>query len=184
MNLFKNFLKRQTGFTLIEILIAIILLSILAGVAAPLLFVSVSAITLHVGRVNLEESGDLALSRISREIRHLKDDKNIVTANGSDFQFLDVNSLQIRYYLSGNTLMRTAAGTDSGLTDQVQAGGLVFTYYDDDGNAIATPTVGIGTATNIRRIQVETIFQNGASVLPFRTQIRPKNLRHESDRFF
>lgn len=175
---------RQRGMTLIELVMVLVLIAIIAGLAGPLLAVAVDAITLHMDRVDLEEAANLALARMSREIRRLRNDESVVTATASDFEFVDVNSVQLRYRLVGNTLTRSQAGADSGLADQVQAGGLTFTYYDDDGSSIATPTVGLGTSTNIRRLAIQIAFQDGGHVVTEQVQVRPRNLRHDSERFF
>lgn len=160
-------------------------LSILAGVAGPLLGVSIDLIGLHTDRVDLEESASLALSRMSREIRRLRDDESIITANAGTFSFIDIDGTQIRYRQVGNSLMRReGTGSDSSLADHVQTGGLSFAYYDDDGNLIASPLTGLGTRTDIRRIEIQIVFRSGNHTLPARLQVRPRNLRHEADRFF
>ena len=79
---------------------------------------------------------------------------------------------------------QTAAGADTGLADNVQAGTLAFTYFDDAGAAIAVPTVGLGTDTNIRRIAIQMTFQFGTHTLAARTTIQPRNVEHESNLFF
>ena len=176
---------RSLGFSLVEMTMAIVIISIIATVAGPLFAVSIDAIGLHTDRVDLEESADLTISRMSREMRRLRNDQSVVTASGTQFEFVDVDSTQIRYRLVGNTLMRRqGAGTESGLADNVQTNGLTFTYFDDDGNTIATPTVGLGTNTDIRRIRIQTVFQFSTHTLPIEIEIRPRNLRHQSDMFF
>ncbi len=175
--------RSPKGFTLVEMVVVLVLLAILTGVGGPFLATVVDAIGFHVDRVDLEESANLTLSRMSREIRRLRNDASVVTAGAADFEFVNRDNVQIRYRLVGNTLTRTQAGVDSGLADQMQAAGLSFTYYDDAGTVLATPAVGLGTNTNLRRIQVQTVFQHGSHVVTERLQVRPPNLRHESERF-
>ena len=79
--------------------------------------------------------------------------------------------------------MRRQGAVENALADQVQAGGLGFTYLDDDGNTLASPTVGLGTDTNIRRVQIQIIFQNGNHVMTLQTQVMPRNVRHEAEMF-
>ncbi len=178
--------KRGTrGFTLVEMIMSLVIIVILAGLAGPLLAVSVDAMGLHMDRADLDESASLALSRMGREIRRLRNDESVGTASATVFEFVDNDDVQIRYRLTSTTLMRTqGANPESGLADQVQAGTLAFTYYDDDGNTIATPTVGLGTSTNIRRVRIQMTFATGTHSLPVQIDIRPRNLRHESEMFF
>lgn len=181
----KSSILRSHGFTLIEVLIAIVLLAILAGLTGPLLTVPVDAIGFIMHQINLDESANVAFSRMSREIRRLRDDESVVGANATQFEFIDISGTQIRYRIAGNTLLRRQnANPESGLADYLQDNGLSFIYYDDDGNGIATPTVGVGTATNIRGVRILATFQDANHLLPVEIQIRPRNLRHESERFF
>lgn len=163
---------------------AIALVGFLAGVAAPLLAEAVGAVSVHLDRVNLEESASLALSRMSREIRRLRDNASVAAADATQFEFIDKDSIQIRYRLAGNTLMRSQGAVEAGLADQVKSTTLSFTYYDDDGNSIAAPTVGLGTNTNLRRVGMDVSFEQNSHMVPVEIHVRPRNLRHESDRFF
>jgi len=175
-------MKHKRGFTLIEMVMTITILGIVAGIVGPLLYMTVTAIGNPVARTDLQDSSNLALSRMSHEIRRLKDKSSVITATGTVYEFTDINITQIRYQQVGNTLMRRegAAGTDYGLADQIQTNGLTFTYYDDPGNVIATPQVGAG-GTDIRQINIQLTFQNGNNVRPVSVQVVPRNLPHDAD---
>lgn len=175
--------RLSKGFTLIEMIMSLIIFIIIAELAGPLLAIAVDSISYRVDRVDLEESGNLALARMSREIRRLRNNQSVVSATATEFEFVDRDNVQIRYRLAGNSLMRRQGAVENALADQVQAGGLGFTYLNDDGSAIATPAVGLGTNTNIRRVQIQIIFQNGNHVMTFQTQVMPRNVRHEAEMF-
>src|SRR5687768_16062730 len=91
--------KRSLGFTLIEILISIVILSILAGVAAPLLAFSIDAIQFHIARMDMEQSASAAFARMTREIRRLRDDSSVVTATAVEYTFTNIEGIQIGYSL-------------------------------------------------------------------------------------
>ena len=176
---------QQQGFTLIEILIAVTLLAILALLAGPLIGVIVQAMELTTKNMNVDESAMVAFSRMSRETRRLRDDKGVVQATTAVFEFVDRNNNTLRYRLVGNTLMRRqGTNPESGLVDFLQAGGLVFSYFDDAGSPLPTPVVGSTTRTDIRRVAIQMTFQEGNYVLSIELQVRPSNLRHENERFF
>lgn len=175
----------KKGFTLIELIIAVVILGIIAAGTGPLLGAAASAIGLTVDRMNLDESAAVAFSRMTREIRRLRDDASVVSAGVNQYEFVDSTGVSIRYRLVGNTLMRRqGANAEVGLADFIQTNALSFIYFDDDGNTIASPAAGLGTNTNIRRIQIQITFQDGNHILPVEVQIRPRNLRHENERFF
>ena len=169
------------GLTLIEMIATITILGFVAGVTVPMFFATLDIIQYPLSGPNLQESSNMALSRISREIRRLKNESSVITANSALYEFIDVNSTQIRYQLVGNTLMRReGTGSEYGLADQVQTNGLTFTYYDDSGNVIATPLVGTG-GTDIRQIEIQLTFQEGSNVRPVSVWVVPRNLPHDAD---
>lgn len=172
------FLKKN-GFTLIETVVVILIMGIIAAIGVPLLLEATEAMSFLTVRPDLTQSADVALSRMSREIRRLRDDISISVATASQFAFYDIDNVLISYSRIGVNLMRNTLTTDI-LASNINS--LIFTYYDDDGNVLANPTVGIGTLTNIRRIEITLVFQSGFSY-SFRSQIRPPNLRHLSYKF-
>jgi prepilin-type N-terminal cleavage/methylation domain-containing protein len=176
--------KKENGFTLVELVVVMVLVVILAGVAAPLLAVSLDAFTLKIERTELEESANLALARISREIRRLRDEESVLTADASEFEFVDTDGRTIRYWQENDQLLRQENGGDEiELAGFVQNNGLAFRYLDDDGTQIANPAEGAGTKTDIRRVEVQIAFENNGHVVPVQIQIQPRNLRHEADLF-
>jgi hypothetical protein len=113
---------------------------------------------------------------MSREIRQLRNDTSVITATSSQITFIDFNNNTITYNRSGDTLMRNS----DGLTDNATA--LTFTYYDDNGNTIASPTVS-PSYTDIRRIRVDFSILAGTRTLDFQFQVRPQNLKRLNEKF-
>ncbi len=173
--------KVLEGLTLIEMIATIMILGFMAAVTVPMFFAALDTIHYPLSGSNLQESSNLALSRMSREIRRLRDAGSVITATGMVYEFTDINNTQIRYQLAGNTLMRREGlGPEYGLADQVQTNGLTFIYHDDSGNVIATPQVGTG-GTNIRQIEIKLTFQEESNVRPVSVWVVPRNLPHDAD---
>ncbi|MDP8229668.1 MAG: prepilin-type N-terminal cleavage/methylation domain-containing protein [Candidatus Gorgyraea atricola] len=168
---------KKKGFTLIELVIVIVILGIIASTATPLLLAISDSVTFLISRAGMDQAADIALSRMAREMRRLKDDSSVNTAASSQFSFDDVNSNTISYSLSSMNLMRNS----DILASDVQS--LSFTYYGDSGSTISTPVVS-PNETDIRRIDISLEFQSGDQTLYYESQVRPRNLRHANEVFF
>lgn len=166
------------GFTLIELIVTTVILGFIAAVTVPMFFGALDITRNPQLRANLYESANLALLRMSREIRRLKDMTTVLVATNAVYEFIDIDNTQIRYRQVANTLMRRegAAGIEHGLADQIQANGLTFIYYDDQGNVIPTPN-----GTNIRQIEIQITLQDGNQVLPVSVRVVQRNLPHDAN---
>ena len=170
---------KNKGFTLIEVMVLVIVLGIVGAIAVPLLLETVDAWSFTSRyQNNAVYQAIVAMSRMSREMRRLKNDASITIANAATFTFSDLNSNLITFDQSGTALQRN---TD-GLADIDSVSPLTYTYYDD--NEIAMPPgVVISPNTNIRRIRVAYSVLAGSNKLRFQFQTRPQNLRRLNEKF-
>ncbi len=177
----------RTGFTLIELVIVIVILGLLLGLSTSFSFIMLDTLGFLTRQANLQESAEVALSRVSRDVRRLRNDQSVVTATASQFTFFDVSSAQITYQLSGGALIRIIdpAGAPPSVTDELadQVTALAITYYNDAGANI-TGSIVLAPRTNIRRIEFRITLQDGSHTVNAQTRVRPRNLRHESYMFF
>ncbi len=77
--------KRQRGFTLIEVIMVVILIGIIAGVLAPFITQAISAYTDTRSRTELIAKGRLALERLKRELQHAVPNSLEVFTDGIQF---------------------------------------------------------------------------------------------------
>jgi hypothetical protein len=110
----------------------------------------------------------LAFSRMSRDIRQIRDPNSIILANSTRLQFNDINSANINYYWANNSLTRNS---------DVLAGGVSsfnFTYYNLTNAQLANPLVS-PQATNIRRINIRINVASGIQNKTLETQVWPRS---------
>jgi prepilin-type N-terminal cleavage/methylation domain-containing protein len=159
-----------SGFTLVEMVAVIVILGIVAAIGVPLILSAADALSFLTVRVDMAQSADVAMGRITQEIRRLRDAESIDTATSTQFRFFDADDTDIDYSLSGSNLMRNsdilASNVDS----------LTFTYYDSSGGVLSPPEFGIGTTTDIRRVEILISLENGAYQFNYQSQVRPRNL--------
>ncbi|MBU1134624.1 MAG: type II secretion system GspH family protein [Candidatus Omnitrophica bacterium] len=160
--------KHLSGFTLIEFIVVITIVGILIVGLSTYIIKGIDLWQLITFRNEITASGRLALFRMGREIKQIKNDLSVHIASASRFKFDDVNSSSIDYQLSSSNLKRNsdilARGTSS----------LAFIYYDVNNAEIATPLVS-PNATNIHRIKIVLEVASGDQTKTLTSQIHPRN---------
>jgi Tfp pilus assembly protein FimT len=166
--------RRNGAFTLYELIMVIVLVSIIFAVTAPLMLEIGRSWQLAQNRNELSESSKVGMNRMVREIRQILNATSVITANSTTFKFTDINSNIITYNVSGGHLMRILGATSNQLADNVTA--LLFTYYDTTEAVIATPIVN-PSSTNITRIVIDLTFSVGGTSLSFESGVSPRSLQ-------
>lgn len=161
--------QKIKAMTLIELVMVIVIVGVLAGASSMYIKESIDLWRFLTFRNEIVSGGRMALIRIGREMREIKDDASVYTANPSEFEFDDMNNNRINYRLSANNLMRNSDVLANGVNS------LTFTYYDTGNNPIATPDV-YPDETDIYRIEIALEVQSGDQTKRLESQVYPRNL--------
>lgn len=162
----KNSIK---AVTLIELITVIVIVGILTGISSLYIKETVNLWRFLSFRNEVISQGRLALMRMSREIRQMRDADSLTTANAQQFQFTDTTSASISYQLSGNNVLRNADILATGVSN------FTFTYYNKTNQLIMTPLVA-PSATDAYRIDINATFQSGTQSKTIKTKVYPRNL--------
>lgn len=103
------------GFTIVELLVAVVLASMLVGMTVSIYSLFRKSMTLDQARADISQNARVALDRISRELRQTPevitvlpadpDDTSVAQPGAIEFENGHDNDLTYyRYYLSGTTL--------------------------------------------------------------------------------
>lgn len=156
---------KKTGFTLTELIIVIILVGIIAGVVTPFIANSFSYWVITRAERDAIFGSRLALNRMVREIRQIKNVSSIGNYTATQFSYTDINNNSMDFRQSGASLYRN---TDE-LSDKLQdPGGLEFTYLDQNGTVTATQG-------NIRMVRIQLILESGEAKVTIRSLARFRN---------
>jgi len=155
--------------TLIELITVIVIVGILTGISSLYIRETVNLWRFLSFRNEVISQGRLALMRMSREIRQMRDADSLAAASAWQLQFTDTKSTSISYQVSGNNLLRN--------TDILAAGvnNFTFSYYNKTNQLITTPLVA-PTATDVYRIDINATFQSGTQSKTIKTKVYPRNL--------
>jgi len=157
---------KKKGFTLVELIIVIVVISVLAFILGQFVAKGIDAWIFVKSRETALGTGRYAMERMVREMRAVRRPNTITVSATSEFEFLST---------SGVTTNIKQTGTDLTLNTQVLAngllnpGGLVFTYYDANSNVTAVKN-------NMRYIAVKLSIIKGTQAVTLEDGARIRNL--------
>lgn len=148
------------GFTLVEIILSMTLLSITVAATSVLMGRGLDAYNLVNSRTVALDQANYALVRMEREMTKVT---NIQNANTNLFGFVDSLGTSTDFHLNGTNLYR---GGDF-LAHNISS--LVFTYYRDNGNTTSA-------APQVRRIHIDMTVSAGTGngTVDLRTDVFPR----------
>jgi len=154
------------GFTLTELVMVIVIVGVIAGLFAPLISAALDSWFFTKTERDVLFSTRLAMNRMVREIRQIKDTSSINTFTSAEFEFVDIDDNTINFQQSGTSLNRNS----NELTDKLQnPGGLTFTYLDSDGAVTAV-------STSVRMVRIKLILTSGDSSITIQSLARFKRV--------
>lgn len=156
--------KKQRGFTLIELVFVIMLMSIIAGISSVVISSGFKAYLASKNVIGADWQARYALERMARDIRAIQSPRSIITASARQLSFTDTNDHAISYSLSGNSLMLNEANI---VADGVQS--LAFSYFDKNG-------VNTAILANIRYVTITLNIILNNTDFAISTSVYPRNL--------
>ncbi|MFA5073427.1 MAG: prepilin-type N-terminal cleavage/methylation domain-containing protein [Nitrospirota bacterium] len=153
------------GFTLIEIIIVIVIVGIISTIAAMIILQGVKSYAIEDQRSNVHYQARLAVERIAREARHIRNCSSIVgplNPSGT-LQFTDIQGSVVTFTVGGGNLSRNGNLLANGITSATP-----FRFLDINGN----PTT---TCPGIWFIEIDITDTQGSESLQMRTRIHPMN---------
>lgn len=142
------------GFTLIELIIVIVITGIIIAGSSSLLLNGVNAYIAGKADINASWQANVAIERMTRDLRAISSAANIITAASNEFAIRDINGTTIDYKVVNSQLLRNTQV----LANNVQS--VAFTYYDANGTVTASVSAirYVGVSLNIIYEKVTTNF--------------------------
>lgn len=148
--------REQAGFTLIELVFTMVLISIISIVIGKVFFQGYQTLLTSSNISESDWQGFIGLERMVNDIHTIRSSAGITTINASQLAFTDVNGNSITFQLSGSNLLRNSQI----LASNVQS--LAFGYLDANGNTTAT-------ASSVRYISIAMTMTKGDMTLSMST---------------
>jgi len=156
--------KKESGFTLIEVIVSLLLVGLLASIAGLSVYKGMEGYLMASENAALTQTSQLVLERLRREILLLN---GVTAASGTNLQFS--NSLGTRTIdWDGETVKIS----DDTLVEGVNSFSLA--YFKGDGNPWSVPG---DTLQELAEVQINITLSHAisGSIPPFSTSVNPRN---------
>ena len=167
-------LVRNKGFTLIEMVIVIVILSIVSAITIKFLVDSLRIYTMTVEQKTLFDEGKLALERMCRDLR---DAKSITGSTAISITFVRTNATAYDSGLPGNPTGETISfqlNVATSTLEKVKASPAATSVLASNVTAFT-----VTNATNEIQLQLTLQLTSGENVT-LQTKVYPKNLPKDS----
>lgn len=167
--------RRIAGFTLIEMIISIILISIVSGLLASIIGVNFKILSNISDRKKLITRGLQAAELFRREAGLIKSTSFILTATDTHFRFTDPYGNTWEYVLTGTTLTRQQVGVGSAmlLATPILGASSSFSYTGADNSDLGSSP----TLSQINLITLKLVMDDGESGTTLLTAVYPENFK-------
>jgi prepilin-type N-terminal cleavage/methylation domain-containing protein len=163
--------RPDRGFTLLEMVVSLIILSILASVVASGIVQAVNGFTFVKGTQAVVENAELAILRLSKEVAVTQQSTITGTANSLTFSSLHTGADVTYTALLSNSqlILQDGSGNNHVLASNINS--LSFTYYDTYNGS---PNTTWATTRRIVNISITVVGPNN-TLLTFNTSVTPRN---------
>lgn len=133
-------MRRQRGFTLVELVMVIAIMGIVSVVVSRILFQSFQTFIAAQNVTNIDWEALLVMQRFENDVHNIRSSNDISTISSGTFSFVDVSGNTVTYQLSGSTLLRNSQTLATGVQS------IAFGYYDAN-YAVTASTTGVRYVT-------------------------------------
>jgi prepilin-type N-terminal cleavage/methylation domain-containing protein len=160
-------MKKESGFTLLEIILALVIFSIIVAVAGLGIVTGAKGYVFARQNAHSAQKAQMALARITRELQELY---NITACSGSSVSVEScAGECTIALDSPNNTLLLDGDILIDGIN------GFALTFYKGDGSEWVQGTDSMESLTDIG-IQIDMTRNDvGAGSLTFKTFVHPRN---------
>ena len=156
--------KTQFGYTMLELVMAIALLGIIAGVMAKMFVWGIDIFDFVSNRKDVLQTSRIGIEILVRDLRAIKSASDINSASSSQLDFYNLDDENVIFVYNSGVFTRNSNNMIEGLSS------FQFTYYDVSDAVISSPVADPSTIWKIKYTLNATIdakqFHLESTVVP------------------
>ncbi len=156
--------RNQFGYTMLELVLAIALLGIIAGVMARMFIWGIDIYSFVSNRKDVLQTSRIGIEILVRDLRSIKSAGDINSASNGQIDFYNLDDENIIFTYNSGVFSRNSNTMIDGLSS------FQFTYYDVDDDLISSPVADPATIWKIKYTLYATIdaktFHLESTVIP------------------
>lgn len=156
-------MKKYLGFTMVELLISIVVISIISVVVGKIMIQGFRSYQTYQNANDIDVQALIALEMLTNDIHTIRSTADITTATASSLAFVNTSGTTVTYSLSSSQLQRNGVNLANGVS------GLSFAYLDSAG-------VTTSTASLVRYITTTLTMTQGNLSMGFTTLVGTRGL--------
>lgn len=169
--IWRGFVKKKKGMTLIELAIVLVVVGILVGTVTPFFKVSIDSYFTVRTQKDLLQAARIGLNRMMSELRQLEGSLDITYGSSTRIDFdYSILGENITYDFYNGQVIREGQK----LIGNVQ--NFIIRYYTPDGTEKSTP---FGWDSDVWRIQIEMEVGTEGKSLQIRGQSSPRSFHYQ-----
>lgn len=156
-------LRKQTGFTLIELIMVIIIIGVMSVVIGRIMLQGFRSFATSQNITEADWQALVALQRLTSDIHNIRSAADISVIGSSQLNFVDVNGTNVQYSVSSGSLLRNSQTLATGVT------AFTLGYLDKTG-------VTTATLSSVRYISISLTETQGTLVTSFSTLVGTRGM--------
>ncbi|MFQ6606858.1 MAG: prepilin-type N-terminal cleavage/methylation domain-containing protein, partial [Fidelibacterota bacterium] len=150
-----RFFRSRAGFTMIELIIAVIVFAIVSTVLAVTIASSVKILGAAKNREQIALDGEVAVTQFVRDFKMLNDNTSIQETQKTQIKFDMKRGKTLDYKLiNGQLQVKEGNGSFEVLVDSVNMDSSYFAYWDSNGTALTSFPLSKNKRESIWRVQL------------------------------
>jgi len=167
----KSFLRGETGFTMIEMAVVVLVMGLITVAILPYIKVSVTSYTtISLGK-HTTQSARIAFSRMFSEMKMIESWQELDVVNDDRIRFDIPGENNIYYYY--HPLSKILRRNNIPFLEMVQS--FVIRYFRSDGSE----KTSFSTMSDIWRIEIEMEVGDGETIVVLHGQVSPRGIHYD-----